>query len=82
MNNGKNEISSQLASLSDSQLCSIIAAVSAAAGLESEKTQALTSDIPRLRNMLSAMSDKRISQLLSTLGSVDSAEILRKLGEM
>lgn len=82
MNNANsNELSRQLSSLSDSELKSIITAVCAAARVPAEKADELTSDIQRLRRMLNAMSDRRISALLSTLGASDVSEILRKLGE-
>lgn len=82
MNNiNSKDLSRQLSSLSDDELHSMITAVCAAAGVSAEKTAELTSDIPRLRRMLNAMSDRRISALLSTLGVSDVSEILRKLGD-
>ena len=74
-------LSKQLSSLSDTELKSIITAVCAAARTSPEKTAQLTSDIPRLRRMLNAMSDRRISALLSTLGNSDVSDILRKLSD-
>ena len=74
-------LTKQLSTLSDAELKSIITAVCAAAGTSPEKTAQLTSDIPRLRRMLSAMSDRRISALLSTLGNSDVSDILRKLSD-
>ena len=74
-------LSQQLASLSDAELKSIITAVCAAAGVREGKTAELTSDIPRLRRMLSAMSDRRIASLLATLGNSEVSDMLRKLGE-
>ena len=82
MNNiNAKELSRQLSSLSDTDLKSIITAVCAAAGVREGKTAELTSDIPRLRRMLSAMSDKRIASLLSTLGGSEVSDMLRKLGD-
>ena len=74
-------LSQQLSSLGDNELKSIITAVCAAAGVREEKTAELTSDIPRLRRMLSAMSDRRISSLLSTLGNSEISDMHRKLGD-
>ena len=74
-------LNKQLSSLSDEELKSIITAVCAAAGVREGKTAELTSDIPKLRRMLSAMSDRRIATLLATLGNSEVSEILRKLGD-
>jgi hypothetical protein len=39
-----------------------------ASGLDSARAQALTSDIPRLRRMLSSLSDEQIATMLSSIG--------------
>ena len=75
-----NGIKSRLAEMSDSELYTLISAVCAAAGLDAGRTRALCADIPRLRRMIAALSDKQISALLASLGEQDASEMLRRLG--
>ena len=74
------DIKAKLATLSDGELYGLINAVCVAAGMDSKKASAMTSDIPRLRRMLSALSDKQIATLIGTLGKDDVQDIMRRLG--
>ena len=73
-------IKARLSAMSDGELYSVISAVCAAARLEPERARALTGDIPRLRRMLEALSDRQISSLIASLGEADASEMLRRLG--
>lgn len=75
-----NGIKGRLAALSDSELYGVISAVCAAAGMDAKKTRQMTSDIPRLRRMLSSLSEKQIGALISSLGKDDLQELMQKLG--
>ena len=77
----ENSLKSKLSKLSDDELYKLIYAVCTAAGLEKQKADYLTSDIPKLRRMLTALSDKQISSLLASLGTADAGEMINKLGQ-
>ncbi len=64
----KNSIRSKLLAMSDMELYSLLNTVALASGLDASKAQALTSDIPRLRRMLSSLTDGQIDTLLASLG--------------
>lgn len=76
----ENDIKNKLAGLSDSDLYKLINAVCIAAGMDRSKADTLTSDIPRLRRMLTTLSDKQISTLMASLGANDAGEMLKRLG--
>jgi hypothetical protein len=58
----------KLNKMSDMELYTLIHTVALASGLDGAKAQALTSDIPRLRRMLSSLSDEQIATMLSSIG--------------
>lgn len=58
----------KLSKMSDMELYTLLNTVALASGLDKTKAQALTSDIPRLRRMLSTLSDEQIGTMLSALG--------------
>ena len=74
-----NDIKAKLSSLSDADLYSLINAVCVAAGMDPKKAGAMTGDIPRLRRMLLALSDKQISALVSSLGKDDVKDVISRL---
>lgn len=73
-------IKDRLSAMSDEELYKLINAVCAAAGLDPGRTRALTSDIPKLRRMIAALSDRQVSNLLASLGNADTGEMLKRLG--
>ena len=76
----KNDIKATLASLTDMELYNLINAVCVAAGMDAKKANSMTSDIPRLRRMLSALSDAQIAALMSSLGKEDVSDVIGRLG--
>ena len=58
----------KLNKMSDMELYTLIHTVALASGLDGAKAQALTSDIPRLRRMISSLSDEQIATMLSSIG--------------
>ena len=73
-------IRERLMAMSDIELYKLINAAFAAAGLDQRKTESMTSDVQRLRRMISSLSDRQISALLASLGSRDVGELLRQIG--
>lgn len=73
-------IRERLMAMSDIELYKLINAAFAAAGLDQRKTESMTSDVQRLRRMISSLSDRQISALLASLGSRDVGELLRQFG--
>jgi len=73
-------IRERLMAMSDIELYKLINAAFAAAGLDQRKTESMTSDVQRLRRMISSLSDRQISALLASLGSRDVGEALRQFG--
>ena len=62
------------------ELYEIINAVCIAAGMDQKKASAMTADIPKLRRMLLALSDKQIAALIGSLGAADRQDIMQRLG--
>ncbi len=58
----------KLNKMSDMELYTLIHTVALASGLDGARAQALTSDIPRLRRMISSLSDEQIATMLSSIG--------------
>lgn len=58
----------KLSKMSDMELYTLIHTVAMASGLDSARAQTITSDIPRLRRMLSSLSDEQIATMLASLG--------------
>ena len=77
----ENDIKAKLSSLSDMELYKLINAVCVASGMDAKRASAMTSDIPRLRRMLLALSDSQISTLVSSLGKDDIKDVIGRLGE-
>ena len=75
-----NGIKAKLSSLTDAELYEIINAVCIAAGMDQKKASAMTADIPKLRRMLLALSDKQIVALIGSLGTADRQDIMQRLG--
>ena len=77
----QNSIKAKLASLDDMQLYTLINTVALASGLDKQKANSLTSDIPRLRRMLSSLTDEQINTLISSIGrgNVSISEIVDRL---
>ena len=73
-------IKEKLSQMSDEELYNLINAVCVAAGMDRKKATSLTSDIPRLRRMLSALSDKQIASLVASLGKDDVNYIMNRIG--
>ncbi|MBR2473970.1 MAG: hypothetical protein IKB51_02950 [Clostridia bacterium] len=73
-------IKDRLVGMSDIELYRLINSACAAAGVDRRKAEQLTSDIPRLRRMIAALSDRQISDLLASLGSRDINDTLRQIG--
>lgn len=74
----ENSIAEKLSSLSDMELYNMINAVCEAVGMDAKKSAALISDIPRLRRMISALSDKQLSNLISSLSTEQRKELFEK----
>ena len=77
----ENSLKSKLSGLSDDELYKLIYTGCTAAGLDRQKADYLTSDIPKLRRMLSSLSDKQISSLLASLGASDLSGVLDRLSK-
>jgi hypothetical protein len=74
-------LKAKLNSLDDMQLYNLINTVALASGLDAKKANSLTSDIPKLRRMLSSLSDEQINTLLSMVsrGNGGISEIISRL---
>jgi hypothetical protein len=48
--------------------------------MDQKKASAMTADIPKLRRMLLALSDKQIAALIGSLGTADRQDIMQRLG--
>ena len=73
-------IGQRLARVSDAELYSALNAVCSAAGIDGTRREALTSDIPRLRRMLSSLSDAQLAALFGSLGESEKQAIMKRLG--
>ena len=69
----------KLNKMSDMELYTLIHTVALASGLDGARAQALTSDIPRLRQMLSSLNDEQIATMLSSIGR--NTDVKRILGD-
>ena len=65
-------IRDRLLGMSDAQLYEMAVSVCNAAGMDKKKSAELTGNIPRLRRMLSSLSDKQITALLSSVGGIQN----------
>ena len=72
-------LKSKLENTDDEKLKQMLYALATASGMNIEKKNALLSDIPRLRRLLTDTSDEQISQIIASLGGESLTEILRKL---
>ena len=69
----------KLENTDDEKLKQMLNALATASGMNVEKKNALLSDIPRLRRLLTDTSDEQLSQIIASLGGESLTEILRKL---
>ena len=72
-------IKEKLADMSDMELYNLLNAVCVAAGVDKVRARALTADIPRLRRMISSLSDGQIANLMASLGG-DTGDMMKRLG--
>lgn len=75
----KNGLKDRLATLSDSELSTLILSISAAAGVPESSVRALTDDISSLRKKLSSLGDAEIAALLSAIGTTDAERAIKNL---
>ena len=75
----RESLKKRLQNTDDETLAKLITALSAASGISEEKKNALISDIPRLRRLLTETDEGQLSALMTSLGIESAADALKKL---
>ena len=72
-------IKSKLQSTDDEILKRMLEALAVASGISEERKNALLSDIPRIRRLLTEAGDEKLSALISSMGHGSLGDALKKL---
>ena len=72
-------IKSKLQSTDDETLKRMLEALAVASGISEERKNALLSDIPRIRRLLTEAGDEKLSTLISSMGHGSLGDALKKL---
>ncbi|MBQ9117550.1 MAG: hypothetical protein IJY04_11060 [Clostridia bacterium] len=75
----RESLKKRLQNTDDETLAKLITALAAASGVSEEKKNALISDIPRLRRLLTETDEGQLSALMTSLGIESAADALKKL---
>ena len=75
----RESLRTKLQNTDDETLKRMLSALAAASGMDEARKNAMLSDIPRLRSLLTETTDEQLSSLVSSMGTEGLAEALKKM---
>lgn len=75
----RESLRTKLQNTDDETLKRMLSALAAASGMDEARKNAMLSDIPRLRRLLTESTDEQLSSLVSSMGTEGLAEALKKM---
>lgn len=75
----RESLRNKLLNTDDETLKRMLSALAAASGMDEARKNAMLTDLPRLRRLLTETSDEQLSALLSSMGTGSLAEALKRM---
>lgn len=74
-------LKSRLDKIDDETLKQLIVTTATAAGMSAGRLASVVKDIPRLRRLLAEADDEQVNSLVSSLGTNDATEVIRRINK-